>query len=87
MIAYADTMPDSALTWLRFRAGDPAHAITGISGTNPALWIAAWNLGIVRERPDAALLSVVRRQPGKEPPRFPNDCPVAIAHRVWPQPH
>ncbi|TIX59156.1 MAG: regulatory protein GemA [Mesorhizobium sp.] len=35
-----------------------------------ALWIAAWNLGIVRERHDAALLSFVKRQTGIEHTRF-----------------
>jgi len=35
-----------------------------------ALWIAAWNLGIVRDRRDAALLSFVKRQTGIEHTRF-----------------
>lgn len=35
-----------------------------------ALWIAAWNLGIVRERDDAALIAFVKRQTGIEHTRF-----------------
>ncbi|RWC58900.1 regulatory protein GemA [Mesorhizobium sp.] len=35
-----------------------------------ALWIAAWNLGIVRDRTDAAMLSFVKRQTGIEHTRF-----------------
>ncbi|MES0164868.1 regulatory protein GemA [Mesorhizobium sp. M0027] len=35
-----------------------------------ALWIAAWNLGIVRDRRDAAMLSFVKRQTGIEHTRF-----------------
>ncbi|RUY12611.1 regulatory protein GemA [Mesorhizobium sp. M2A.F.Ca.ET.040.01.1.1] len=35
-----------------------------------ALWIAAWNLGIVRDRRDSALLAFVKRQTGIEHTRF-----------------
>lgn len=35
-----------------------------------ALWIAAWNLGIVDNRDDAALLAFVKRQTGIEHTRF-----------------
>ncbi|TCU35427.1 gp16 family protein [Rhizobium azibense] len=35
-----------------------------------ALWIAAWNLGIVRERDDTALLAFVKRQTGVDHTRF-----------------
>lgn len=35
-----------------------------------ALWIAAWNLGIVRERDDAALIAFVKRQTGIDHTRF-----------------
>ncbi|MER8964469.1 regulatory protein GemA [Mesorhizobium sp. M0808] len=35
-----------------------------------ALWIAAWNLGIIRDRRDAAMLSFVKRQTGIEHTRF-----------------
>lgn len=39
-----------------------------------ALWIAAWNLGIVRERDDAALVSFVKRQTGIEHVRWVRDA-------------
>ncbi|WP_160012501.1 gp16 family protein [Rhizobium sp. 18055] len=39
-----------------------------------ALWIAAWNLGIVRDRDDAALLSFVKRQSGIDHTRFLTDA-------------
>lgn len=35
-----------------------------------ALWIAAWNLGVVRDRRDAALLAFVQRQTGLDHVRF-----------------
>ncbi|MDM9647726.1 regulatory protein GemA [Rhizobium sp. S163] len=35
-----------------------------------ALWIAAWNLGIVRNRDDAALVAFVKRQTGIDHTRF-----------------
>ncbi len=38
-----------------------------------ALWIAAWNLGIVRDRKDAALISFVKRQTGLDHVRFLHD--------------
>lgn len=39
-----------------------------------ALWIAAWNLGIVRERDDAALVAFVRRQTGIDHVRWVQDA-------------
>lgn len=39
-----------------------------------ALWIAAWNLGIVRERDDAALIAFVRRQTGIDHVRWVRDA-------------
>jgi hypothetical protein len=52
-----------------------------------ALWIAAWNLGIVRNRADAALISFVQRQTGIEHVRFlhhPEDADKAIeALKAW----
>lgn len=52
-----------------------------------ALWIAAWNLGIVRDRHDAAMLSFVRRQTGIEHTRFlldADDAARAIdALKAW----
>lgn len=35
-----------------------------------ALWIAAWNLGLVRDRADAAMLAFVARQTGIQHTRF-----------------
>jgi phage gp16-like protein len=35
-----------------------------------ALWIAGWNLGIVRDRDDAALIAFVKRQTGIDHTRF-----------------
>lgn len=35
-----------------------------------ALWIAAWNLGIVRDKRDAAMLTFVKRQTGIDHTRF-----------------
>lgn len=46
-----------------------------------ALWIAAWNLGLVENRDDAALLAFVKRQTGIEHTRFlqyHDDASVAI---------
>lgn len=52
-----------------------------------ALWIAAWNLGIVRNRTDAAMLSFVKRQTGIEHTRFlldADDAAKAIdALKAW----
>ena len=52
-----------------------------------ALWIAAWNLGLVRDRTDAALVSFIRRQTGLDHVRFlhdPADAKKAIeALKGW----
>ncbi|WP_048646583.1 regulatory protein GemA [Nitratireductor soli] len=52
-----------------------------------ALWIAAWNLGLVRDRRDAAMLAFVKRQTGIEHTRFlrnPGDAAKAIeAMKAW----
>ncbi|WP_244529481.1 regulatory protein GemA [Mesorhizobium qingshengii] len=52
-----------------------------------ALWIAAWNLAIVRDRTDAAMLSFVKRQTGIEHTRFlldAEDAAKAIdALKAW----
>ncbi|MEA3533705.1 regulatory protein GemA [Rhizobium sp. CC-YZS058] len=45
-----------------------------------ALWIAAYNLGIARERDDSALLAFVKRQTGIDHTRFLHDA--ADARRV-----
>lgn len=52
-----------------------------------ALWIAAWNLGVVADRDDAALIVFVRRQTGIDHVRFvhdPDDAAKAIdALKAW----
>ncbi len=52
-----------------------------------ALWIAAWNLGIVTNRDDRALLAFVKRQTGIDHVRFlrhPEDAAKAIeALKSW----
>jgi phage gp16-like protein len=57
------------------------------AGKLQALWIAAWNLGCVRDSSDAAMLAFVRRQTGLEHSRFlrdPADASRAIeALKDW----
>ncbi|RKR03596.1 gp16 family protein [Maricaulis maris] len=52
-----------------------------------ALWIAGWNLGLVRDRKDSALVAFVRRQTGIDHVRFlhePDDAAKAIeALKAW----
>lgn len=52
-----------------------------------ALWIGAWNLGIVENRDDRALIAFVKRQTGIEHVRFvryPEDATMAIeALKAW----
>ncbi len=46
-----------------------------------ALWIAAWNLGVARDRDDKAMLAFVKRQTGIDHTRFlvyPDDAAKAI---------
>lgn len=43
------------------------------AGKLQALWIAAWNLGIVRDKRDAAMLAFIRRQTGIDHTRFLRD--------------
>lgn len=54
------------------------QAKTGLEGPFAkklqAQWIAAWNLGIVEDRADAAMLAFVRRQTGIEHTRFLRDA-------------
>jgi len=53
------------------RRADGRQKLTGKYAKKlQALWIAAWNLGIVRERDDAALIAFVKRQTGIEHTRF-----------------
>ncbi|WP_336802008.1 regulatory protein GemA [Kaistia sp. MMO-174] len=46
-------------------------------GKLQALWISAWNLGVVRDRSDRALVSFVERQTGIERTRFLRDAKEA----------
>jgi hypothetical protein len=77
---------------------DPGRAQTGPGGRSrrldgkyapklQALWIAGWNLGIVRDKRDAALLAFVKRQTGLDHTRFlhhPADAARAIeALKGW----
>lgn len=52
-----------------------------------ALWIAGWNLGLVKDRTDAALVAFVKRQTGIDHIRFvsePEDAAKAIeALKAW----
>jgi phage gp16-like protein len=53
------------------RRADGRQKLTGkFAKKLQALWIAAWNLGIVRDRDDAALVAFVKRQTGIEHTRF-----------------
>lgn len=59
--------------------GRPSHAT--VSGPYAAklraLWLAGWNLGVVRERDDRALLAFVERQTGLSHTRFLTDARAA----------
>lgn len=52
-----------------------------------ALWIAAWNLGLVKNRTDEALISFIKRQTGIDHVRFlryPDDAAKVIeALKAW----
>lgn len=54
---------------------DGAHVVMSgpFARALQALWIAAWNLGVVEDRHDRALLAFVRRQTGLDHTRFLND--------------
>lgn len=53
------------------RRGDGRLKLTGKYAKKlQALWIAAWNLGIVRDRDDRALIAFVKRQTGLDHTRF-----------------
>ena len=49
------------------------------AGKLQALWIAGWNLGLVRNRDDAALEAFVKRQTGVDAVRFCHDAADARA--------
>lgn len=56
------------------RAGGRLKLSGPYAGKLQALWIACWNLGIVRERDDAALIAFVRRQTGIDHIRWVQDA-------------
>lgn len=52
-------------------AGKPAKGLTGKYAKKlQALWIAGWNLGVVADRRDSALVAFVQRQTGLDAVRF-----------------
>lgn len=52
-----------------------AHRATGpFAGKLQALWIAAWNLGVVRSRDDRAMLAFIERQTGLQHTQFLRDA-------------
>ncbi|MHC2481315.1 gp16 family protein [Rhizobium leguminosarum] len=92
-----ETEREKVLTVLRNEGFKPAPTARRANGRQQltgkfakklqALWIAGWNLGIVRDRDDAALLSFVKRQTGIDHTRFlmnANDANRAIeALKGW----
>lgn len=51
------------------------------AGKLQAMWIAGWNLGVIRDRDDSALIAFVKRQTGLDAVqflRFPDDAKKAI---------
>lgn len=59
---------------LGFRNPAPQRRIDGPYGKKlQALWISAWNLGLVRDREDAALIAFVKRQTGLDSPVWLRD--------------
>ncbi|PDT05726.1 GemA protein [Rhizobium chutanense] len=70
------------------RRADGRQKLTGKYAKKlQALWIAGWNLGIVRDRDDKALIAFVKRQTGLDHTRFlvyPDDANRAIeALKGW----
>ncbi|WP_276200380.1 regulatory protein GemA [Chelatococcus sp. XZ-Ab1] len=66
----------------------PAATVSGIyAGKLRALWISGWQLGVVAERDDRALLAFVQRQTGVTHTRFltdPKEASKAIeALKAW----
>jgi Protein of unknown function (DUF1018) len=54
--------------------GEGRRLLTGkYAGKLQALWIAGWNLGLVRSRDDMALLAFIKRQTGIDHSRFLRD--------------
>jgi len=60
---------------LGFRRQIKRRPLTGpFAAKLQALWISAWNLGLVRNRSDKALLAFVKRQSGIDDTRFLQDA-------------
>lgn len=57
-----------------FRRGSAARVSGQYGRALQALWIAAWNLGVVEKRDDRALLAFVERQTGLSHTRFLHDA-------------
>lgn len=73
---------------LGFRNPGARRMLTGpYAAKLQALWIAGWNLGLVRNREDHALIAFVKRQTGLDHVRFvrePADAAKAIeALKAW----
>jgi hypothetical protein len=63
------------------RAGGRKKLTGKYAGKLQALWIAGWNLGVIRDRDDSALIAFVKRQTGLDAVqflRFPDDARKAI---------
>lgn len=64
-----------------FRSQSPRRQIDGPYAKKlQALWISGWNLGLVRNREDAALIAFVKRQTGIDSTRWLRD--PAAANKV-----
>lgn len=71
----AGVIADFAKLAVQDRPRQSAARVTGQYGRAlQALWIAAWNLGIVASRDDRALLAFVERQTGLSHTRFLTDA-------------
>jgi len=74
-IVQARTELDSLRDLAPERRPDGRAKLSGpFAGKLQALWIGAWNLGIVHDRDDAALIAFVRRQTGIEHVRWVRDA-------------
>lgn len=84
----------SVIDKLKDLAGQPSPARGAVAGLDTpvaakmrALWIAGWNLGLVHNRTDRALLSFLERQTGVSHVRFlahPSDATSAVeALKEW----
>ncbi len=64
----------SELRRLGFKVAAPPRKLDGpFAKKLQALWIAGWNLGLIRSADDAALLAFIKRQTGIDHPRWLRD--------------